>query len=558
MTAHQAYLEASAEGLCMAHIPALPGCCVRAETRDSALQQLPQAIRNHHEWLQRHGEPAPPEGAGIEIKIAGESTGGGPFDRGDVAALFAPDREPVSPDEMEMHFRLMAHARHDLLALVQDLPDDLLAWQADRDSMSLSGLLRHVGNAEEWYVSRLVEPDTLPREWEADEDLPVFEFLEMERRTAVARLRLLTEEERSGVFYPTHYTRHPEEGWTLRKVLRRAMEHELEHTAQVRQILGARRRYLLAVLKAERAGLLEQLLGLDEQAITETQIAEGWTIKELLAHLAAWDRWQHRAMVAMVAGETPDLVAGHYYDAANAAFVAPWRDRSLVEVLAELQTARGEWIAWLQALTEEEFYQKRVYEGHDWSFYGAPSQVQWQHDAEHAEQIAGWRKARGLKRQTGPKEILLATLDAARQELVAAADLIAQDRRASRPVCGSWTIQELVGHIADWEWVGVEGLRDMAAGRQPQVEAIDDIEGWNQTRVRARRGELEEATWRDLHAARQALTEWVEGMSQVALSRCYPFPWGMEGTVYDWISVFVRHDREHSADIRQEQAGSDT
>jgi predicted RNase H-like HicB family nuclease len=164
MTLYKAYLETSAEGLCMAHIPALPGCCVRAETRDSALQQLPDVIRSHHAWLQRHGEPAPPKGAGIEITIAGENTGGGPFDRGDVAALFAPDREPVRPEEMEAHFRLMAHAHHDLLALVQHLPDDLLSWQPDRDSMSLSRLLRHVGNAEEWYVSRLAEPDTLPQE----------------------------------------------------------------------------------------------------------------------------------------------------------------------------------------------------------------------------------------------------------------------------------------------------------------------------------------------------------------------------------------------------------
>ena len=33
-------------------------------------------------------------------------------------------------------------------------------------------------------------------------------------------LRQLTEEERSGVFYPTLWTRHPEEPWTARKALR--------------------------------------------------------------------------------------------------------------------------------------------------------------------------------------------------------------------------------------------------------------------------------------------------------------------------------------------------
>lgn len=240
----------------MAHVPSLPGCTVRAPSRDEALRRLPNAIRDYHTWLCRHGEPAPPEEEPIEIEVAGESTGFGPFDPGDAAALFPPDREPIAPEEMERNFRLMAHARADLLALVRDLPNDVLDWQPDPQSFSIRRLLRHIGNAEEWYVSRLVVPETLPPEWEHDEELPIFEFLEMERRTALARLRQLTEEEHSSVFYPSHWTEHPEEPWTMRKVLRRFLEHEREHTAQVRKILTARRQHLLARLAAERAGLL--------------------------------------------------------------------------------------------------------------------------------------------------------------------------------------------------------------------------------------------------------------------------------------------------------------
>ncbi len=208
MISYPVYLEIDVDGICMAHVPALPGCIVRASSRDEAMRRLPDAIHEYHAWLRRHGEPAPSEEEPIEIEVAGESTGFGPFDPGDAAALFPPDRELITPEEMERYFRLMAHSRADLLDLVRDLSDEVLDWQPDPESFSIRRLLRHIGNAEEWYVSRIVPPDTLPAEWEGDQELPIFEFLEMERRTAVARLRQLTGEERASVFYPTRWTDH--------------------------------------------------------------------------------------------------------------------------------------------------------------------------------------------------------------------------------------------------------------------------------------------------------------------------------------------------------------
>ena len=240
MARYPVYLEIADSGLCMIHVPDLPGCMVRAPSRDEALQRLPQAIHEYHVWLRRHGELAASEEEPVEIEVSGESTGFGPFDPGDAAALLPPDCEPLVQEEMERCFRLMDHSRADLLSLVRDLPDDVLDWQPDPHSFSIRRLLRHIGNAEEWYVSRLVSPETLPPDWERDQDLPILAFLEMERRTAVARLRRLTEEERSGTFFPGHWTRHPDEPWTARKVLRRFLEHEREHTQQVRDTIARR------------------------------------------------------------------------------------------------------------------------------------------------------------------------------------------------------------------------------------------------------------------------------------------------------------------------------
>jgi uncharacterized damage-inducible protein DinB/predicted RNase H-like HicB family nuclease len=544
------YLEIADDGRCMAHVLGLPGCIARAPTRDEALRRLPDAIRDTHAWLRRHGEPAPPADEPIEFEIAGESRGIGPFDPGNAAALFPPDREPVTPEEMEYRLRLLSRSRADLLALVRDLPDEILDWQPIPDSFSIRRLLRHVGDAEEWYVSRLVPPETLPPEWEHDKDLPVFEFLDVERRTAAARLRQLTEEERSAVHYPTAWAYHPEEPWTAGKVLRRFLEHEREHTAQVRGILNARRRCLLARLAAERAGLLEQLLGLGERALTEMSILEGWTVKDMLAHMAAWDRWEQRAMRSMVAGEDPDLTAAQDFDAANAASVAGWRDRTVAEVVTELGAARSEWVAWLEGLPQEEFFRPRSYEGWDWTFAVVPLKVQWEHDAGHAAQISAWREAAGLEADTGPKAILLAALAAAREELLAAAALIPPDERTSRPVTDEWVLKDVWGHIADWEWIGVEGLRHMAEGRPPEVEGVEDIDTWNQAHVEARRGQPWEVVWGDVHAARRAFLEVLEGMSQAELGQRFPFPWGEEGTSYRWVCVYLAHDRDHARDLR--------
>ncbi len=239
MTLYAVYLETAGDGDWMAHVLDLPGCLARAGSRAEALRQARQAIGDYHAWLRRHGEPAPPLAEPVEVEVAEEQAGLGPFDPGDAAALFAPERAPLARVEMERRFRLMAHSRADLLELVGGLPEEVLDWQAGLQAFSLRRLLRHVGNAEEWYVSRLASPETLPPEWGHDEDLPIFEFLEMERRTAIARLRQLTEPELSGVFYPARWTGHPEEAWTARKVMRRFLEHEREHTGQAREILAA-------------------------------------------------------------------------------------------------------------------------------------------------------------------------------------------------------------------------------------------------------------------------------------------------------------------------------
>jgi hypothetical protein len=106
--------------------------------------------------------------------------------------------------------------------------------------------------------------------------------------------------------------------------------------------------------------------------------------------------------------------------------------------------------------------------------------------------------------------------------------------------------------MADWEEVGVEGLRLMARGPAPDVEHIGDIDAWNRKHAEARRDQPWKEVWADLHRTREALVRVLEGMPQADLTRSYPFPWGAQGTPYDWVAIFVTHDREHAEGLRDE------
>ena len=143
----------------------------------------------------------------------------------------------------------------------------------------------------------------------------------------------------------------------------------------------------------------------------------------------------------------------------------------------------------------------------------------------------------------------LAALAAARDELLAAAALVPPEERSSVAVCGTWTLVDVIGHVADWETLGAAGLRHMAGGQAPSVEHVTDIDAWNAAHAEARRDQPWEVVWEDVHAARVALLEVLKGMSQAAMAQSFSFPWRQEGTPHQWTGIFAAHDRDHASDL---------
>ena len=152
---------------------------------------------------------------------------------------------------------------------------------------------------------------------------------------------------------------------------------------------------LIIQLEKARERLLRAVEGLSEEAMTTSPAVGHWTIKDLLAHVAAWDEESLRGIRELLRGERPRFLDTDW-DQWNAQEVEKRRALSLQAVLEELEGSHREFLEFLRGLEEAEWERPREQR---WKRYKVT--VAWivggviGHDREHAEHIQAWRtKAR--------------------------------------------------------------------------------------------------------------------------------------------------------------------
>ncbi len=204
----------------VAHVPALPGATARGETVEEAREKIHQAIKDYLALLHNVGEAVPRGDGELHLEFEEVNT-----------TTFLTDYDTLRPNEIEMLFRWMAISRQELMDLVKQIPPDALDWQPDAETPSVRDIICHVAEADLWYTDRLTQ-------WP---EAPLFR-LAATRGVALERLRSLNEKDRASVKI------HEGEEWTPRKVMRRMLEHEREHIAQ---LYGLLERYRPAAPKEE-------------------------------------------------------------------------------------------------------------------------------------------------------------------------------------------------------------------------------------------------------------------------------------------------------------------
>lgn len=207
------------------------GCYHSARTQEEAVEGAPAAIVAYFNWLAGCGHPHPLAAEPVETRIAQVFRAFPDPDDANyiVNAFFEHDRRPLTDADVEQAFWLLDCTRRDLLAVIDQIPSEKLAepipglQQGAIFKGTIDGVLDHMAISEWWYFDRLgLAFDR--RDMPADP----LERLETVRVHAREQLPKLIDDERVVVASG--------EQWSGRKLLRRMLWHERDHTQQIAKL----------------------------------------------------------------------------------------------------------------------------------------------------------------------------------------------------------------------------------------------------------------------------------------------------------------------------------
>ncbi len=217
----------------LVHVIDLLGCAWFAPTTDEAVAAAPEEISAYLRYLKRHGEKVDPK-APIATRVAEHITEGDFLGHGSPQAVYTPDRKPVTPSELATYLRRLEWSRADLLALIANVSAKALDAKPAK-GRSLRDILLHVLGSDSGYLANAlgaVKAVNAPINAAGRGELDVRIALQEARDAATGRLRALTPAERAFV------KEHPSGARTMRKTIRRMLEHEWEHRREIAGRLG--------------------------------------------------------------------------------------------------------------------------------------------------------------------------------------------------------------------------------------------------------------------------------------------------------------------------------
>lgn len=211
-----------------------PGCFAYGSEGSEAILRFPQAFLRYKEWVDSHLPDswlADLQDFDIHLQETYEVTRinaeFNPDPTGiEINAWFLYDWKPLTAEEIRRGQLILSWSREDLLELVAGLSAEQLTTKFPEERWDIQGVLRHIANAEHWYLDRLCLAQYKREELPED----VFErLLKVRRRTDEVLPTLVENKEVRGV---------SGEFWSPRKLLRRAAWHEIDHIEHILKLIA--------------------------------------------------------------------------------------------------------------------------------------------------------------------------------------------------------------------------------------------------------------------------------------------------------------------------------
>jgi predicted RNase H-like HicB family nuclease len=235
-TEYRLYLESGPKmKTTMVHVFDLLGCLANGPTTEAALKATPGEIREYLRFLERHGEKVDGD-APFTTSIAAHVIEGSWIGQGDPAPGFAPDFEPLTPEDESAYRRRFQWLGEDIVALIGETPDDALAAKPERGRI-LRDIVLHIANAEPDYfrAGGIGKPEGIKEALRAIEGANDGDLASRFRdlwQLLDTQLERITPEIR------TAQVQRGEKLWTARRGFRRALQHPWEHLREMQRRLA--------------------------------------------------------------------------------------------------------------------------------------------------------------------------------------------------------------------------------------------------------------------------------------------------------------------------------
>ena len=158
----------------------------------------------------------------------------------------------------------------------------------------------------------------------------------------------------------------------------------------------ARRQMLAGELNDAREKLLDSLAGLSDEEMAAPGVAGAWSVRDILAHLAAWDRETTEMFRGMLQGERPPFLDMDEdgIEAFNLERHSSTAGGSVAEAVSDLIAAREELVELLREVDNAKLFAPAPGDEHADLSIAACISATADHDEEHAEMIESWRASR--------------------------------------------------------------------------------------------------------------------------------------------------------------------
>ncbi len=205
----------------------LPACFSSAQTQVDAIAHAPECVSAYYSWLSSHDRSLPVIAEPIETEIVETFHSFASTQDSEylVNAFFDDDRRPLQYWDVELALRLLQWTRQDLLQVLQPAPQEQLSKPiAGEVCGSIAGIIKHIAGAENWYFHRLdlaLDKTQLP-----DDPLAMLQVVRGNTRAQLVKL-----------IGNGQITKRSDELWSARKIVRRTLWHERDHTRHIERLL---------------------------------------------------------------------------------------------------------------------------------------------------------------------------------------------------------------------------------------------------------------------------------------------------------------------------------